>query len=536
MSKLGNHSLQTNGVNGFYIQHLSIYEKFLEIVEEIPDAIIIEEGNEKYTAKDIIKYSNHLAGYFISSEIKSNDTISILLPNSVWFLVSILASFQAGAKVTLINPRLSLREIQFQLIDSKTKILITNSEFIELIKEIPKDFHLTAKILIPSFTKIGGEVSSETGYVSLEEILKHEEKFEGDKSKPDDTAFLLFSGGTSGLPKGVMLSHSNVLANAYQFNKWTEEIPKEDKGSVLSALPLCHSFGLQCGLFAPLFRREKIIILPKFNPIAVLKIIEEKKVTSFYGVPTMYVALLKQEIEKFNLSSLKLCVSGGAALPKKIHQDFERITKISIVEGYGLTECSPVCTINPYSNPKVNSIGKALPYTSIKIIDVETLEMVPDGEIGEIVIKGPQVMKGYSGKGLESLTVFTQDGWLKTGDLGKIDSEGYYFLVDRSKDIINSGGLKVYPREVEEVLYKHPRVSLVAVVPVPDDYFGEVGKAYVVTKEGKEIVEEELIEVCKESLAKYKIPKSFEFIDSLPLSAAGKILKRELARDKKSSK
>jgi long-chain acyl-CoA synthetase len=531
--KLSDHSIQTNGVNGFYIPQISIYENFLLIAEEIPDDVVIEEGNEKYTATNIIEFSNRLAKYFISLDIKSNDTISILLPNSVWFLVSILASFQAGAKVTLINPRLSLREIQFQLIDSKTKILITNPDFIELIREIPKDFHLTAKILIRTSTKREGTFSSEPGYVSLEGILKKEEKFEGDKSKPDDTAFLLFSGGTSGLPKGVMLSHSNVIANAYQFNIWTEEIPEEDKGSVLSALPLCHSFGLQCGLFAPLFRKEKIIILPKFDSTAVLRIIEEKKATSFYGVPTMYVALLKQEIEKFNLSSLKLCVSGGASLPEKIHQEFQKRTGISIVEGFGMTECSPVCTINPYTSPKVNSIGKALPYTSIKVIDLETLQEVPDGEIGEIVIKGPQVMKGYLGKGLESLNVFTPDGWLKTGDLGKVDSEGYYFLVDRSKDVINSGGLKVYPREVEEILYKHPGVSLVAVVPIPDDYFGEVGKAYIVTKEGKEIVEEELVEICKESLAKYKIPKSFEFIDSLPLSAAGKILKRELVGDKK---
>lgn len=528
MHKLSNHNLQNSSIDGLSIPNISLYEVFLSIAEEIPNAIVIEEDNRKYTATEILKYSNYLAEYFFSSKIKANDTISILLPNSTWYLVSILASFQVGAKVTLINPRLSLREIQFQLIDSKTKILITNSDFFELIEEIPKDFHLTAKILIPSSTEDSEKHYPIPGYITLEDILNQEERFEKNRSKSEDIAFLLFSGGTSGLPKGVMLTHSNIISNAYQFNQWEKEIPEEDKGSVLSALPLCHSFGLLCGLFAPLIRKEKIIILPKFEPKDVLEIVDKKRVSSFYGVPTMFVALLKQKIEKYDLSSLKLCVSGGAALPKEIHQEFKRRTDISIVEGYGLTECSPVCTINPYSNPKINSIGKALPYTSIKVLDSESLEEVSDGEIGEIVIKGPQVMKGYLGKGLESLSVFTQDGWLKTGDLGKIDSEGYYFLVDRSKDVINSGGLKIYPREVEEVLYKHPGVSLVAVVPVPDEYFGEVGKAYIVTKEGKEIVEEELIEVCKDTLAKYKIPKSFEFIDSLPISAAGKVLKREL--------
>ena len=528
MLKLSNYNLQNEIDSRIDIPHISVYENFLKIVKEKPNAIILEEGEGIYTAKEILKYSNQLANYFISLKIKQNDTISVLLTNSIWFLVSILASFQVGAKVTLINPRLSLREIQFQLIDSKTKILIIHPDFYDLIEEIPKDFHLTAKVLIPSISDKNKKNYTKSGYISLEEIFETGEKFEENKSKPEDIAFLLFSGGTSGLPKGVMLTHSNVIANAYQFNLWAEEIPEEDKGIVLSALPLCHSFGLQCGLLAPLFRNEKIIILPKFDPTTVLTIIEKKHVTSFYGVPTMYVALLKQEIEKFNLSSLKLCVSGGAGLPAEIHQDFQKRTGISIVEGFGLTECSPVCTINPYSNPKVNSIGKALPYTSIKIIDSETSEEVPDGEIGEIAIKGPQVMKGYLGKGLESLSVFTSDGWLKTGDLGKVDSEGYYFIVDRSKDVINSGGLKIYPREVEEVLYKHPSVSLAAVVPIPDEYFGEVGKAFIVTKKGKEIVEEELIEVCKDSLAKYKIPKSFEFIDSLPISAAGKVLKREL--------
>ncbi len=506
---------------------VSIYENFLDSTAGDLDKVIIEQGKESYTPRKIIEYSNKLADNFLSKNIQAQDTISVLLPNTIWFVVSVFAAFQVGAKVTLINPRLSQKEIEFQIIDSETKILITNESFCDLISNIPEHYKMLSCILTPdSNCKI--DSSNDGKIVMMEDVFKQDGSYTGIISNSEDIAFLLYSGGTSGLAKGVMLTHFNMIANAYQFNHWAADIPKENSKAVLSSLPLCHSFGLQCGFFAPLFRGEKIIILPKFHPVDVLKIIEEKGASSFYGVPTMYIAILRQKIENFDLSSLKVCVSGGSALPKEIHHSFEEKTGISIVEGYGLTECSPVTHINPYGKTKVNSIGVPLVDTQVRIIDSQSIDELETGEVGELTIKGPQVMKGYWGKGLESVNVFTPDQWLRTGDLGKADDENYYFLVDRLKDIINSGGLKIYPREVEEVLFMHPAISMAAVIPIPDEYFGEVPKAFIVTKEGQDLTAEEVQDFCNEQLSKYKVPKYYEIIDELPLSAAGKILKREL--------
>ncbi|MHA1550651.1 MAG: AMP-binding protein [Candidatus Heimdallarchaeaceae archaeon] len=506
---------------------VSIYENFLNTTKENLDRVIIEQGEESYTPRQLIEYSNKLADYFLSENIQVQDTISILLPNTIWFVVSVFAAFQVGAKVTLINPRLSQKEIVFQIIDSETKILITNESFCDLISNIPEHYKMLSCILTPD-SKCKIDSSNDCKIMRMEDVFEQDGIFTGIISNSEDIAFLLYSGGTSGLAKGVMLTHFNMIANAYQFNHWASEIPEEYSKAVLSSLPLCHSFGLQCGFFAPLFRREKIIILPKFHPVDVLKIIEEKGASSFYGVPTMYIAILRQKIEDFDLSSLKVCVSGGSALPKEVHHSFEEKTGISIVEGYGLTECSPVTHINPYGKTKVNSIGVPLVDTQVRIIDSQSIEQLETGEVGELTIKGPQVMKGYWGKGLESVNVFTSDGWLKTGDLGEVDDEDYYFIVDRLKDIINSGGLKIYPREVEEVLFKHPAISMAAVIPIPDEYFGEVPKAFIVAKEGHDLTAEEVQDFCNEQLSKYKIPKYYEIIDELPLSAAGKVLKREL--------
>ena len=499
--------------------------------------VLIEEGEQEYTFKKLINMSNKLAKFFEDSYIEPNETISILLPNSIWFVVSVLAAFQIGAKVTLINPRLSQKEIVYQITDSETKVIITNHSLCQNIRETLSQYQFKAKIIISDSTNEKETIPNliaECDFVIMESIMESNEKFTENKSLTDDIAFLLYTGGTTGIAKAVMLTHSNILANALQFNEWVNKIPPEYAGLVISALPMCHSFGLQCGFFAPIFRGEKIIIIPKFEPKHILNLIQDKNATSFYGVPTMYVAFLRQNIWEHDISSLNVCVSGGASLPREVHSEFKRVTNIDIIEGYGLTECSPVTHINPYGASKINSIGKPLVDTLAKVVNTETLEEVSVGEIGEIIIKGPQVMKGYWRKGLESLNMFTPDNWLRTGDLAYIDSQDYFFIVDRSKDIINSGGLKIYPREVEEILYKNPKISMAAVIPIADEYFGEVGKAFIILKEGQETSINEIKEfLIKESLTKYKLPKEIIFVDSLPLSAAGKVLKRELVEKEK---
>ncbi|MHA1222355.1 MAG: AMP-binding protein [Candidatus Heimdallarchaeaceae archaeon] len=507
------------------IPEQSLYQKFKEVIMIDEEQDLIEQEGKTYSGKELLSLTNRLASHFHKKGIKKGDTIAVLLPNSIWLIISLFAGFQVGAKITLINPRLSLKEIQFQVNDSEALVLLTNSSFKEIAQELSIQYKLKDFI----FTDF---VENAKNCSFLFKIIKQETDFLEDKSSFEDIAFLLYSGGTTGVAKGIMLTHKNMISNAYQFNAWVKTIPEDNKGSILSALPLCHSFGLQCGFFAPFFRREKIVILPKFEPISVLKILEKKHITSFYGVPTMYIALLRQNIENYNLSNLKVCVSGGAALPKRVYDEFFERTNIRICEGYGLTECSPVTHINPFSDPKVNSIGQPLKGTEVKLINPDTLDEVSIGEVGELLIKGPQVMRGYWGKSLESINVFTPDGWLRTGDLAKKDKDNYFFLVDRLKDIINSGGLKIYPREVEEVLFKHPGVSIAAVVPKPDEYFGEVGKAFIVAKEGYTLDETELKRYCETQLSKYKIPKEFEFVEELPLSAAGKILKKELIKNK----
>ncbi|MCK4845243.1 MAG: AMP-binding protein, partial [Candidatus Heimdallarchaeota archaeon] len=267
------------------------------------------------------------------------------------------------------------------------------------------------------------------------------------------------------------------------------------------------------------------------SPSKVLENIEKKKITAFHGVPTMYFALLSEDLEKYDISSLKLCISGGAGLPKEVYEQFLKRTGVSIKEGYGLTECSPVTHVNPIFEPKIGSIGKLLIDTQAKIIDLETNEVMAPGEIGELVIKGPQVMKGYWKKGVETINVFTKDGWLKTGDLAKVDEKEYFYIVDRLKEVINSGGYKIYPREVEEILHQHPAVAIAAVIPKPDDYYGEVVKACIVLKKSQKISKEEITEYCRKFLASYKIAKEIEFTKKLPLSAAGKVLKRELKKN-----
>ncbi len=510
---------------------VSLYEYLQQSSENRRMSIAIEDRDERFTYQDIIDRSNRLADFLITCDVKKNDTIAIAIPNSIDFVFSVFSVFQIGAKVTPINTRLSQREINFQLLDSEAKAIIISPEMCDVFGDLKNKFDFKARIITPSIVSDSSENDCINDYVHLKSILQNDRNFTENKSKADSIAFLLYTGGTTGTPKAVMLTHSNILINSMQFNNRLDESPRTDKESALAVLPLSHSFGLICALFAPLFRGDKIITQATFSPSKVLEIIEKKKITAFHGVPTMYYALLNEDLEKYDISSLKLCISGGAGLPKEVYEQFLRRTGVSIKEGYGLTECSPVTHVNPIYDPKIGSIGKLLTDTQAKIIDLETNETMELGEVGEMVIKGPQVMKGYWKKGVETINVFTKDGWLKTGDLAKVDEKEYFYIVDRLKEVINSGGYKIYPREVEEILHQHPAVAIAAVIPKPDDFYGEVVKAYIVLKKGQETSKEEITEYCRKILASYKIPKEIEFTKQLPLSAAGKVLKRKLKKN-----
>ena len=345
--------------------------------------------------------------------------------------------------------------------------------------------------------------------------------------KTSDIACLQYTGGTTGTSKGAMLTHANLVTNACQTRHW---LSKDDEAEVMvAALPLFHIYAMTCVMICSLLAGGTVIILPRFELRAALNIIRRYHPTIFHGVPTMYVGFNNAPHVKNCFKSLRVCMSGGAGLPVEVQQQFEKLSGGRLVEGYGLTEASPVTHVNPPDGlGKIGSIGLPIPGTEARIVDVETgTRDLPLGEVGELVLRGPQVMKGYWNKPKETADVL-RNGWLFTGDIARKDEDGYFYIVDRKKDLIIAGGFNIYPREVEEVLFEHPAIKEAAVIGLPDPYRGETVKAFVVMKDGASATTEEIIAWCRERLASYKVPRHVEFRDSLPKSGVGKYLRREL--------
>jgi long-chain acyl-CoA synthetase len=349
-----------------------------------------------------------------------------------------------------------------------------------------------------------------------------------------DLALLQYTGGTTGSSKGVMLSHRNLRANTEQVRAW---FPDADPGRevMMAVLPFFHVYGLTVCLLLGVRLGAALVLLPRFDLDQVMAAVDRHRPTLFPGVPTMYVAI-NNEVAKggHDLSSIKACLSGAAPLPLEVAERFERYSGGRLVEGYGLSECSPVALANPiYGKRKAGTIGMPLPDTLARVVDAADPDSLPPaGEPGELAIKGPQVMRGYWNRPEESAQVL-RDGWLLTGDLALMDDEGYFQIVDRKKDLIIAGGFNVYPREVEEVLYEHPKVEEVSVVGVPDSYLGEVVKAFVVLRPGEEATTEEIRSFAKERLAAYKVPRVVEFRDELPKTLIGKVLRRALVEEER---
>jgi len=344
----------------------------------------------------------------------------------------------------------------------------------------------------------------------------------------EDVAILQYTGGTTGTPKGAMLTHRNLVANALQTRAWFLQA-EEGNERALAVLPFFHVYGMTVAMNLPIALASAIILLPRFQIDEVLKTINRYQPTMFPGAPTIYVAFNNHpHIKRYKVGSIKECISGSAPLPVEVKKRFEELTGGRLVEGYGLSEASPVTHSNPLDGRDIpGSIGFPLPDTDAKIVDLDTDEELGVGEVGELVIRGPQVMKGYWNRPEETAQTL-KDGWLHTGDIAKMDEQGYFYIVDREKDVIIASGYNVYPREVEEVLYQHPKVAEAAVVGIPDPYRGETVKAFIVPHAGEELDEEELVAFCRKHLAAYKVPRLIEFRESLPKTAVGKVLKREL--------
>lgn len=453
-------------------------------------------------------------------------------PNLPFFPIVFFGILKAGAVVVPLNVLLKAREVEYHLNDSEAKVFLCFEGTVELPMgaEGAAGFegaegceHLVAITTDPAASSplAGARTLGELGAVG-------DTRFDTVQTRPNDTAVILYTSGTTGQPKGAELSHANIFMNC-MVSRDVLGIVEDDV--VLAVLPLFHSFGQTVLMNTGLLAGSTLVLMARFEPAAALQLMAQRAVTVFAGVPTMYWALLNAQVEGLDLDRLaedmRLAVSGGAALPVQVLEDFEQRFQVPILEGYGLSETSPVASFNHLDRErKPGSVGTPIWGVEMRIVDAEDKEL-GTGEAGEIVIRGHNVMKGYYRRPAANAEVL-RGGWFHTGDVGTIDDDGYFYIVDRTKDMVIRGGFNVYPREIEEVLMTHPSVSLVAVLGVPDDEHGEEIKAFIVPTEGQNPTADEIIAWSKEQLAAYKYPRLVEFRDNLPMTATGKILKKEL--------
>ncbi len=523
---------------------------FHEKVNEFPTntATIFMGGKKNYQEMGVLV--NQFAAALKGLGLKEGSRVALHLPNCPQYVLAFYGALQAGCTVIPCNPLYVERELEYQLKDAGAEVVLTLSRFYPMVRSIKEKLNFKTiittniKEYFPGVLKFlytlarekkeGDRVELKTGDVWLQDILqKQNGSSPGDIQADVETpACYLYTGGTTGVSKGAVLTHKNLVANVYQTRAWLTDF-QEGKEVTLSVLPFFHSYGMTTCLNLSLVFGGSLILVPRFDLSEILKLIDKEKPTLFPGVPTMYVAIINSpEISKYDLSSIKACISGAAPLPVEVQSQFEKLTGGKLVEGYGLSESSPVTHANPiYGTRKPGSIGLPFPNTLAKIVNAENPDEELDiGESGELVVKGPQVMQDYLNMPEETAQVL-RDGWLHTGDIAKMDEEGYFFVVDRKKDMVIAGGYNIYPREIEEVLYAHEKIQEAAVAGVPDPYRGETLKAYVVLKEGETLSQEEVLEYCAQNLAKYKVPKLVEFRSELPKTMIGKILRSVLVEE-----
>ncbi|GAB4272230.1 long-chain-fatty-acid--CoA ligase [Thermincola ferriacetica] len=491
--------------------------------KEFADRPALKFKGRTWPYKELDEQANKVANGLKRLGIGKGDRVGLLMLNSSYFVISYFAIVKLGAIVVPVNVMFKAEELIYQLNDAGVSALITAPLFMPLVTQVQPQIASLKYIVVQDLE----QDYSAVGTVSMQSMLKNESgSLDLDYAvSSDDVAVLLYTSGTTGNPKGAMITHHNMLANAAATKEATASGYPD---STVCVLPMFHSFAWTACVLLPLTYGGLVIILESFSPQTSLRTIVEEKATIFAGVPTMYSVLLQvPNVNPADFAHLRLAYSGGAACPVELSRKFKEKFGIQIFEGYGLSECSPVCTTNPYYGEwKPGSIGVPIPGVEVKIIDEKGNE-VPRNTPGELCFKGPNVMKGYWNRP-EATAEALKDGWMHSGDIGYMDEEGYIFIMDRKKDLVIVGGLNVYPREIEEVLYTNPKVAEAAVVGVANDLRGEIVKAFVVLKEGETATERELIKYCQERLANYKLPKVVEFRDALPKNSTGKILKREL--------
>jgi long-chain acyl-CoA synthetase len=478
---------------------------------EYADKDALRVNGQGVTYRQLHAMAAKVAGTLRERGVEPGDRVAVILPNVPAFPVVYWGILLAGGIVVPMNPLLKSGEIDFFFTNSGAKVAFVWPDF---VGEATKG------------AQNSGTVVVETGPMGPNDFEGGEPIAEPTPREDDDTAIILYTSGTTGRPKGAELTHSNIHLNALRSAQVIQTMTSDD--IVMGCLPLFHVFGLVVGLNAATISGASLALIPRFDPQAAVDVIEKERVTIMQGVPTMYAAILNHpSSDGMDASSLRTCASGGSAMPLEVMKAFEEKFGCVILEGYGLSETSPVASFNmPDRERKPGTIGVAIPGCEMRCVDLDGNE-VPTGEVGEIAIRGDNVMKGYW-KNPEATAEAIPDGWFRTGDLATMDDEGYFTIVDRKKDMILRGGMNVYPREVEEVVYQHPDVLEVAVVGMPDDLLGEQVGAAVALREGSTATPEEIVAFTKERIAAYKYPRKVWVVEALPKGPTGKILRREV--------
>ena len=529
-----------------------LYHFLEKVAGEKPQAVCTIFKGAEITYGEMSEITDRLAAGLAKLGVKKGDRVGIFMPNTPQFVMAYFAALKLGAVVVATSPLYVEKEIEHQANDSGMEVMICMSNFYEKVKAVQSQTKIRQVVVtniketLPGFTALlftlfrekkgGFRVTLRDGDVWMKDLIADNRPSDRPQVEiaPDELALFQYSGGTTGTPKAAMATHRNLVANTLQIKSW---MPTAHEGEevMLMAIPLFHVYGMVAGMNYALSLGAAMVMVPNPRDLKdLLENIDKYKPTLFPGVPTLYNAINNHpdvQAGKYDLDSIKACISGSAPLLRDTKETFESLTGGTVFEGYGLSEAPTATHCNPLvGENKVGSIGMPLPDVDCRIIDLDDeVTVLPPGEIGELVIKGPQVMKGYHNMPTETKNTL-RAGWLYTGDIARMDEDGYFYIVDRKKELIKPSGYQVWPREVEEIIQAHPKVKEVGVAGIPDPYRGETVKAWVVLHEGESATVEDLRDYCKENMAKYKVPTHVEFINEVPKSSVGKILRRELVQ------
>ena len=532
---------------------------------EVPLFYFLEDAAQKYpdrtctifkgarlTYREVDQLTDRLAAGLADIGVKKGDIVGLFMPNTPQFAIAYYAALKLGAVVIAISSLYGPKEIEHQAKDSGMEVVIVMSNFYHKVKEVQPKTNIRMVVVtnlketLPPFTAVlftllrekkgGFRVQLTAGDVWMQDLIDRHKPDDRPNVDvfPDDKALFQYSGGTTGVPKAAIALHRNLVANTLQIRNWM--LTETDEQEVmLLAIPLFHVYGMVAGMSFSVSMGASMVMIPNPRDLEdVMSSIHKYKASLFPGVPTLYNTINNHpdvKVGKYDLSSIKICLSGSAALLRETKDTFETVTGGKLFEGYGLSEAPTATHCNPlYGENRTGSIGLPLPDVECRLVSLDDeMTILPPGEIGELVVRGPQVMFGYHNMPTETANTL-RDGWLYTGDIARMDADGYFYIVDRKKELIKPGGFQVWPREVEEVIQSHPKVMEVGVAGVPDPYRGETVKAWVVVEEGENVTVEEIRAYCRGQMAKYKVPSHVEFRDELPKSTVGKILRRELVR------